>query len=472
MKTALVRSALLFLLLAGGAALAQGVQMDSPAQKALNAFLDAFNSGDYALAAAFDNTWHPPTPVTEMEEFRRITGGFTLLRVEKSDTLSVTALLEEKNSDTVARFQVSLVASDPARIESMPFQAIPRPADLPIVRMNEAAAIAALAKRADDAARADLFSGAILVARNGKILLQRAWGMAERTRPVPATPDTKFRVGSMNKMFTAVAILQLVEAGKLALGDPIAKHLPDYPNKELAAKVTVRDLLTHTGGTGDIFGPEFAQNRLALKEHADYVRLYGAREAQGAGAFHYSNFGYVILGAIIEKASAMSYYDYVQKNIFEPAGMTATGSLPESVPVPGRARGYTRRQGRWVSNADSLPWRGMAAGGGYSTVGDLYRFAIALNAGKLLSKSMLAEAVRAQASSPGYGYGFLTRGDGNLMHYGHNGGAPGMNGELRIYPQLDEVIVVLSNMDPPGATRLADFIEARMPLAEAKPERP
>jgi D-alanyl-D-alanine carboxypeptidase len=231
----------------------------------------------------------------------------------------------------------------------------------------------------------------------------------------------------------------------------------------------VRDLLTHTGGTGDIFGPAFAQNRLTLREHADYVRMFGAREQEsGSGTFQYSNFGYIILGAIIEKASAMSYYDYVQRSIFDPAGMIATGSLPESVPVVNRSRGYTRRQGRWVSNAETLPWRGTAAGGGYSTVGDLYRFATALTSGKLLSKQMLAEATRAQVTPPGYGYGFLSHGEGKLLHYGHNGGAPGMNGELRIFPQLGYVIVVLSNLDPPGATRLADFIEARMPIAEAK----
>jgi D-alanyl-D-alanine carboxypeptidase len=101
-------------------------------------------------------------------------------------------------------------------------------------------------------------------------------------------------------------------------------------------------------------------------------------------------------------------------------------------------------------------------------VGDLFKFATALSSGKLISKSMLAEAIRAQVTPPGYGYGFLTQGEGKLQHYGHNGGAPGMNGELRIYPQLGYVIVVLSNVDPPGATRLADFIEARLPVADAK----
>jgi CubicO group peptidase (beta-lactamase class C family) len=458
----------LLLLLACALAFGQGEPVPQPAKNALDAFLDAFNSGELTRANAFDAAWRPPTPVAQMEEFRRLTGGFTLLRVEKTEPLSVSALLEEKNSDTIARLRVDLMADEPTRIASMPFSVIPRPADLAIPRMTEAAAIAALSKRAEDAAKDDLFSGAVLVARDGRILLERAWGMADRARPVIATADTKFRLGSMNKMFTAVAILQLAEAGKVALADPVAKYLPDYPNQELAAKVTVRDLLTHTGGTGDIFGPAFMQNRATLKEHADYVRLFGARAQEGGGSFRYSNYGYILLGAIIEKASAVSYYEYVQKNIFAPAGMTATGSIPESVPVPNRARGYMRRQGQWVSNAQTLPWRGTAAGGGYSTVGDLFRFTTALSSGKLISKSMLAEATRGQVTPPVYGYGFFLQGEGSLAHYGHSGGAPGMNGELRVYPKLGYVVVALSNLDPPSATRLADFIEARIPLGDAK----
>lgn len=115
----------------------------------------------------------------------------------------------------------------------------------------------------------------------------------------------------------------------------------------------------------------------------------------------------------------------------------------------------------WVSNADTLPWRGSPAGGGYSTVGDLLRFAQALQAGKLLSKAMLAEATREQ--QPGYGFGFGVGGEGATRRYGHNGGAPGMNGDLRIFPALGLVIIALSNVDPPIATRLVDFYTLRMP---------
>ena len=295
-----------------------------------------------------------------------------------------------------------------------------------------------------------------------KILLQDAWGLADREAGIPNTPDTKFRIGSMNKMFTAVATLQLVEAGKLALDDPIGNDLPNYPNQELAAKVTVRHLLTHTGGTGDIFGPQFEQqppDPARAQRLCRPVRFRGLAFEPGA-RFEYSNYGYVLLGALIEAVSGQSYYDYVRTNIFHPAGMTSTDSLPESDDVPHRAVGYLRSGNGWVPNTDTLPWRGTAAGGGYSTVGDLTRFAQALSSGTLISPATLAEATRPHEQN--YGFGF-TLGQDPVPFYGHGGGAPGMNGDLRVYPELGYVVVGLSNLDPPAASNLIDFFTLRMP---------
>jgi CubicO group peptidase (beta-lactamase class C family) len=346
--------------------------------------------------------------------------------------------------------------------------ATPRPSsavDLVLHRMTQAGALAALRDHAEERAGADEFAGSVLVARHGKVLLQDAWGRADRKAGTTNATATRFRIGSMNKMFTAVATLQLVEAHKLALDDPIGKHLPDYPNKEVAAKVTVRHLLTHTGGTGDIFGPKFDQNRLALREHRDYLKLYGSRGLthEPGARFEYSNYGFVLLGALIEQVSGGSYDDYVRDHLFGRAGMTFTGSLPESVDVPNRAVGYLRASPRseWEPNTDTLPWRGTAAGGGYSTVGDLLRFAQALKAGRLISKATLAEATRPHEQQ--YGYGFDVQGQGPLRSYGHGGGAPGMNGELRVFPQLGYVVVSLSNLDPPAASELVEFFALRMP---------
>ena len=228
--------------------------------------------------------------------------------------------------------------------------------------------------------------------------------------------------------------------------------------------MTIRQLLTHAGGTGDIFGPAFDQHRRSLKTHDDYVRLYGARgPTHPPGQAHeYSNYGYVLLGAIIERASGLAYEDYVARHVFAPAGMHDTGALPEDVDVPGRARAYTRKDGAWVDAADTLPYRGTAAGGGYSTAADLLRFARALRAGILLSPASLAEATRRQ--TPWYGYGFMVGQRHGVAGFGHGGGAEGMNASLGIFPAQDTVVIGLSNLDPPAVERLVDYYTARMPL--------
>jgi CubicO group peptidase (beta-lactamase class C family) len=269
----------------------------------------------------------------------------------------------------------------------------------------------------------------------------------------------------MNKMFTAVSTLQLVQAGKLSLDGTVGQYLTDYPNAEVA-KVTIRQLLTHSGGTGDFFGPEFDQHRLSLKTHDDYLRLFGARAPEHPpGAEHrYSNYGFLLLGSIIERVSGQSYYDYVDQHIFAAAGMRDSGSLPEDTTVSGRARAYTRRDAGapWTDAADTLPYRGTSAGGGYSTAGDLLTFARALQAGKLLSNELLAEATRRQ--SPWYGYGFSVAEEQGAPAYGHGGGAQGMNAELRIFPTLGKVVIGLSNLDPPTVSKLVHYYQLRMPV--------
>lgn len=437
----------------------------TPAARVLKAWLQAFNSSDAAQAQAFDDTYHPPTPLAQETGFRRETGGFTLLRIEKDEATAVTGLVRERDSDTVARIALQVSAGEPTRLTSFDVRAIATPVELAPARLPLSEALAALTRTLDAAASQDKFSGAVLIAQRGQVLLARAWGHADRERGVPVALDTQFRLGSMNKMFTAVATLQLVQAGKLSLDDPLGKHLGDYPNKDVASKVTVRHLLTHSGGTGDFFGPEFGKNRLTLKSHADYLQLFGRRGPlhEPGSTSRYSNYGFILLGALIERVSGLSYYDYVQQELFAPAQMNSTASLPETDHVPGRAPGYTDDDGKWRRNTDSLPWRGTAAGGGYSTVGDLLRFAEALQAGKLISLDLLAQATRPQAL--GYGYGFGVGGVGRWAGFGHGGGAPGMNGELRIIPEQGYVLIALSNLDPPAASRAVRFVEARLPAA-------
>lgn len=447
---------------AAPAAVPQVVAPESdPARQALDAWLAAFNANDRKQLEAFRDRYMPKLDVDGMLEFHQRTGGFKFIRREPSDPGSARMLVQERASDTIARLTTTLKAGAPLDLK---IEAIEPPADLRVPRLDQAAAIDALVAKADAAAAQDAFAGVLLVARGDKLLLQRAWGVADRATGAPVTLDTKFRLGSMNKMFTAVATLQLVQSGKLSLDGTVGQYLPGYPNAEIA-KVTIRQLLTHSGGTGDIFGPEFDKNRLSLKTLDDYVRLYGARGPvhPPGKEYRYSNYGFLLLGDIIQHVSGQSYYDYVDQHVFAPAGMRDSGSLPEDVAVPGRAHAYTRKDGdtSWIDAADTLPYRGTSAGGGYSTAGDLLKFARALQSGKLLSPALLAEATRKQ--SPWYGYGFMVADDQGVPAYGHGGGAEGMNGELRIFPTLGEVVIGLGNLDPPAVTRLVEYYQLRMP---------
>lgn len=434
---------------------------DTPAGQALGAWLEAVNSGKRETVVAYDARFQQPEkPPERLLQLREETGGFVLVRIEQSTPLVVTALLQEKASDAMARFELTVTDGTPLRIAGAQLEQIETPPELAVPRMSQQAALDALDAAIDRNASDDKFSGVVLVAHRGEAVFVRAAGMADREKEVPVGNDTQFRLGSMNKMFTTVAILQLVEAGKLGLDDPIGKHLTDYPNQDLAAKVSVRHLLTHSGGTGDIFGPEYARRRLELRTHDDYLELYGTRVLafEPGSQRAYSNYGFILLGALVEKLSGLSYYDYVERKVFAPAGMTHTGSLPESVEVPGRAVGYMKQGGVWVRNDDTLPWRGTAAGGGYSTATDLLRFAQALQSGKLISMESL------QLANSGKGLGFFVSGEGALRTYGHAGGAPGMNGDLRIYPEIGTVVIALSNLDPMAAERLSDYYARRMPV--------
>ena len=348
-----------------------------------------------------------------------------------------------------------------------------RSSKLALHRMTEADALKALSARANKLAGEDELSGAVLVAKDDRVLFSHAYGLANHSRGIPNTIGTRFRIGSMNKMFTAVAILQLVEAGKVKLAAALGTYLRDNPNREVATKVTIDQLLTHTAGTGDIFGPSFDAHREQLRSLADYVKLYGKRGLEFApgSRWAYSNYGFILLGVVIEKVTGQSYYDYVHAHIYAPAGMTSSGSLPEDKPVPDRSIGYTKPPGTsaWVPNTNTLPYRGTSAGGGYSTVEDLARFARALLSDKLLkphsTKLLMAGKVDTDAGTR-YAYGFedARAADGNGS-VGHGGGAPGMNGDLRIYPKSGYVVAVLTNIDPPAAQQITEYLDPRLPTA-------
>ncbi len=222
--------------------------------------------------------------------------------------------------------------------------------------------------------------------------------------------ETRFNLGSINKIFTKTAIAQLAAAGKLALSDTIRKHLPRY-GAPYADRVTILQLLNFSSGMGDIFGAKWdATPKERLRTLADYLPLFENDPLKfEPGTSHaYSNAGYVVLGLIIEAASGQDYYTYVRENIFRPAGMADSDSYASDDTVKNRAVGYTKEGGGGQrSNAFQRPARGSSAGGGYSTVRDLLKFGAALKAGKLASPAYSAWILSrgesrgaAQASTP------------------------------------------------------------------------
>jgi len=458
------------LLVWGSCAAAQGQLPDTPAARQCAAWLEAFNRADRDAYQGFLKK-NFPSRLDRLDrelEFRERTGGFDLRKVEDSAPAKLVVLVQERGSDQFARLTLETDTAEPHHITKLDLEAIPRPEEFALPHLSESELTAALRKKLDAEAATGSFAGAVLVAKNGKPIFDEAYGLADREHKTPNTLKTRFRIGSMNKMFTAVSTLQLVQAGKLGLDDPLGKYLTGYPNKDLAAKVTIHQLLTHTGGTGDIFGPDFDKHRLELRTLQDYVKLYGTRAPQfePGSQWEYSNYGFILLGVIIEKVSGQTYYDYVRDHVYLPAGMVSSASEPEDQPVADRSIGYTRMDSpQGQPNTDTLPYRGTSAGGGYSTVEDLLRFANALQENKLLNPHYTELLTTGKPGTPhdSYAYGFGDHKTNGTRCFGHGGGAPGMNGALEICPGPGYVVAVLANLDPPAATRISDFITNRLP---------
>jgi CubicO group peptidase (beta-lactamase class C family) len=350
-----------------------------------------------------------------------------------------------------------------------------RPASPSAAPLSPAPADAALAARLDAriASEGDAFSGVVLVARDGAPIYQKAVGLADREHGRPNTLGTRFSLASLTKMFTSVAVLQLVQAGKVRLDAPLGTYLTDYPNRDVAQKVTIHQLLTHTGGTGDVHGPEFVTHRDQLRSPQDYIALFGNRAPsfEPGSRWQYSNYGFILLGRVIERVSGQSYYDYVAEHVFAPAGMTHS-DFPvrgdsEAHAADDSAIGYTRLRPGQPPSAEAHPtawigaYRGSPAGGAYATAGDLLAFANALESHRLLDAEHTELMTTGKAPMPDggkYAYGFSDSINDGVRCIGHSGGGPGVNTHLRICRAPGEatshVLVVLTNVDPPGGQHL------------------
>ena len=312
--------------------------------------------------------------------------------------------------------------------------------------------VAELKAHVERLAQADSFSGAVLIAQNGKTLWSAAYGEADKNFGVPNKIDTKFNLGSMNKMFTAVAVAQLVERGVLSFDDPVSKWLPGALSGEAGDKVRIKHLLTHTSGLGSYFTDEWAAASRAKYRTVDDFMSFAKKETlqfEPGTRWSYSNTGMLVAGKVIEAATKQSYFDYVRENIYKPAGMTNTDAYELDFVTPNLAVGYDREMTdkgpRWRNNIFMHVIKGGPAGGGYSTIEDLLRFDVALRSGKLVSKKYLdlLTTPKPEVNSPNYGYGFGIFDGGKIV--GHSGGFPGISANLDIYLTSGYTVAVLSN---------------------------
>ena len=323
---------------------------------------------------------------------------------------------------------------------------------------------------------ADLFSGAVLVAKDDKVILQYTSGYANKEKQILNDITTEFNLGSANKMFTGIAIAQLAESGKLSFQDTVGKYIPNYPNKAVAEKVTIHQLLTHTSGLGHYLNEKFMEERTKLKTIDDFIALFVDEPLlfEPGEKCSYSANGYTLLGKIIEVISGQTYYDYVRENIFLKAGMLNTDSYeidPKDLKSD-IAIGYTRRadiQGNMRKDGDRIDnlWinlvKGEAGGGGYSTCPDLLIFSLSLMGNKLLSPEMTKTVLTPyvfegtkDGQSKNEGYGFQVWDINGIRRIGHPGKFAGVNVRFDVYPDLGYTVIVLANYDPPAAFDIAE----------------
>ena len=342
------------------------------------------------------------------------------------------------------------------------------------------------------AAAEDRFSGTVLVSLAGgasggaEHVTARAYGLADRETGRPNHVDTKLNLGSLNKLFTATAIAQLAERGLLSFQDPIRRFIPELSAEQTGA-ITLHHLLTHTSGFGDYRGPfasqpfERTQGLRTLAEYLPVLLELDVHFPPGT-ANQYSNAAFVLLGLVVERAAGRDYYQYVREHIYAPAGMVDTDAYPLDAirdgSVPNVAIGYTRADPASpvpsdqppVPNWATMPYRGVSAGGGYSTVVDLWRFANAIRRHVIVGPDA-ASAVFTRYPAPargGYGGFHMTIGGTNIA--GMNGGSNGISAWLDLYLDLGHTVAVLSNYDIPAAPEVAN--RARQLLAGADSDGP
>jgi len=323
--------------------------------------------------------------------------------------------------------------------------------------------------------RPDVPGASVMVIQNGKVLLAKSYGLADLENKIPSAPKVNYRLASVTKQFTAMAIMMLVDAGKMSFDDPITKFFPEFP--AYGKRITVRHLLNHTSGLIDYEDiipqgttlPVLDINALRLLQQQDHT--YFSPGSQ----FRYSNTGYAFLALIVEKVSGQTFAAFLWDKIFKPLGMEQTLAYESGISiVSNRAYGYTEQKGGgFIKTDQSLTSSVLGDGGVYSSVSDLYKWDQALYTTKLVSKKILA-----QAFTPGkstlhekdlcYGFGWFISEYRGLRKIWHYGSTVGFSPRLERFPERKFTVIILANRNDAPLAELPERI-ADIYLFDSRP---
>jgi CubicO group peptidase (beta-lactamase class C family) len=454
---------------------------DTPAGKRVKESLDIINSGDRARIQDFISTQFTSSFIKLFSKERLFNvyygffekyKGLEFHKARESEPLRFVAVFRCRLTGSAYLFGLTVHAKSPHKIRGMTLLPLTHP-DQPesLESLTEKEKVEMLESYLNAFGESNVFSGAVLLAKNGRVVFQKAHGLAERQENVLNQIETRFNLASINKMFTAVAVAQLCEQGKMSYDDAVGKYLDsDWLSAKISNKVQVKHLLSHTSGIGI---SKEDDNLVYLEKYIskkfrridDYkIMTQGAFFKTDPGKeYSYSNIGFHLLGAIIEKVSGESYYDYVQAHIFDAAGMKDTGFDELDQLASNTARGYVKEEkdGKvsWRSNESDCNWKGTPAGGAYSTAGDLLKFEQALMKDSLVSKETrdLLFTPKKELGARSYGYGFTVRQFDEQLKVGHTGGYTGINNSFSIYLNNGYTLIILCNIDLISGSAVSDI---------------
>ena len=404
--------------------------------------------------------------------FRKLheqSGGLEILQVTpESGAQPISIIAKSKRGEHFALIRAGLDNTEKGKLAGLGVNKTQSP-DAPKLSaistpLSEREMITAIKKELDRRAAAGDFSGVVLIAKDDRILLEQAYGFADREAKIPNTSDTGFHLASVGKMFTAVAIVRLVKEGKLFYTDTIAKVLPDYPNKEVAERVTIHHLLTHTAGFGTFFeSPGFVKGK-TYRNSTEEIAVYKDEKllSEPGLRWRYSNAGYSLLGAVIERVSGKPYLQYIRENIFKPLGLgqTYTDSF-------GKTSVFYRQSPRDPLGldpylADKMLSRSQATGfgGGFSTAPDMFKFLRAYRTGKLLGAETIEKMVNSKVNQDNkgarrYAYGITEFDSNGELVRGHSGGS---RTDVEMLWNSGYTVIVLVNAVPPPVDAISNDI--------------